>query len=58
MKLETAHPGVTVEDVQASTGFDLMFSGKAQETERPTVQEITLLRDKIDPKGVLLREGP
>lgn len=57
MKLETVHPGVTVEEVQANTGFDLMFSGKAQETERPTVEEVSLLRNKVDPRGVLLREG-
>ncbi len=58
MRLESTHPGVSIEDVGRSTGFELLIPEKVPETERPTRKEVELLRNVIDPRGVFLRQGP
>ena len=52
MKLISVHPGVTVEQVQENTGFELIIPPEVPETEPPTVEQIRLLREVIDPEGV------
>lgn len=52
MRLVTAHPGVTVERVQARTGFPLAVAPDLHETPPPTAEEVRLLREEIDPLGV------
>ncbi len=52
MRLTHTHPGVTVQRVQAKTGFDLHIADDLTETTPPTEDEIGLLRDEIDPLGV------
>jgi acyl CoA:acetate/3-ketoacid CoA transferase beta subunit len=47
MRLVSVHPGVTVEEVQAQTGFPLV-ADDVTETRQPTVDELDLLR-KLDP---------
>ena len=54
MKLVSVHPGVTAEQVQQNTGFELVISGKVPETEPPTMEQIELIRKRIDPQGILL----
>jgi acyl CoA:acetate/3-ketoacid CoA transferase beta subunit len=51
MRLTSVHPGVTVERVQAKTGFRLEVGPDLQETPPPTVEEVRLLREVIDPLG-------
>ena len=51
MILSSAHPGVSVEDVQRETGWPLRCSEDFDETPSPTADEIALVR-KYDPKGV------
>jgi glutaconate CoA-transferase subunit A len=46
------HPGVTVEDVQAATGFPLRVSRDLQETPAPTPDELHLIRREVDPLGM------
>ena len=53
--LLSLHPGVTVEDVQAQTGFPLHMTGTVPVTPLPTPEELRLLREEIDPKRVYLR---
>jgi glutaconate CoA-transferase, subunit B len=53
MRLRSVHPGVTAEQVQEATGFDLGLSGDEAETEPPTEDELTLLRERVDVEGVL-----
>jgi glutaconate CoA-transferase subunit B len=48
------HPEVTLEDVLANTGFPLQVPDKPQATPLPTPEELRLLREEIDPKGVYL----
>lgn len=52
MRLVTHHPGVTVERVQAKTGFALEIAPDAHPTPPPTDEELRLLREVIDPLGV------
>jgi len=54
MYLASHHPGISVQEILSNTEFDLNTSG-ALETEPPTVEELDLLRNKIDPEGLFLR---
>jgi acyl CoA:acetate/3-ketoacid CoA transferase beta subunit len=58
MRLRSVHPGVSVADVTANTGFELVIDDVVPETRLPTSDELVLIRDKIDPKGFLAREVP
>ena len=53
--LFSVHPGVTVEDVLANTGFPLPVTGEIVVTPSPTPEELRLLREEIDPRRVYLR---
>lgn len=52
MRLTHLHPGVKLSRVNAKTGFELELAPELAETERPTEQEIHLLRNVIDPLGI------
>jgi glutaconate CoA-transferase subunit B len=52
--LLSLHEGVTLEDVLANTGFPLNVPGRIETTPLPTSEELRLLREEIDPKGVYL----
>jgi acyl CoA:acetate/3-ketoacid CoA transferase beta subunit len=51
MRLVSVHPGVSVADVEAATGFDLAVSGEVPQTREPTADELDLIRTVIDPAG-------
>lgn len=53
MRLKTVHPGVTVDQVLAQTGFRPLLPEKVGTTEPPREEEMRLLRDVIDREGVL-----
>ncbi|MBY8985728.1 MAG: hypothetical protein KGD65_11705 [Candidatus Lokiarchaeota archaeon] len=52
MKLGSNHPGVNLETVKESTGFELIIPNELKETIPPTIKEIKLLREKVDPLNV------
>ncbi len=52
MKIGTIHPGIELEEIKNSTGFELIIPDKLQITKPPTVKEIKLLREKVDPLGI------
>jgi acyl CoA:acetate/3-ketoacid CoA transferase beta subunit len=58
MRLRSLHPGVTVEEVVAATGFALTVPDEVPYTREPTAEELRLIRDEIDPKGLRDREVP
>ncbi len=58
LRLRTVHPGVTVEDVQEATGFDLAVEGEVPTTREPTTEELVLIREVLDPKGIRFKEVP
>ena len=53
MRIKSVHPGVTVDQVQASTGFELIVPELVPVTEPPTERELAVLRTRIDARGVL-----
>jgi glutaconate CoA-transferase subunit B len=54
MRVESVHPDFTIDDVRKNTGFDLLTPDPVPQTPPPTVEEVRLIREKIDPKGVLI----
>jgi len=58
MRLRSVHPGVTVDEVQAATGFDLVVPDEVPESRLPTPDEIALIATVIDPAGARLQEVP
>jgi acyl CoA:acetate/3-ketoacid CoA transferase beta subunit len=55
MRLRSVHPGVTLEEVLAATGFPLDTSDVAQ-TRQPTAEELRLIREVVDPANVRDRD--
>lgn len=56
MRLASLHPGVTVEQVRAATGFTLTIADEVPDTREPTDEELRLIREVIDPAGTRDRE--
>lgn len=52
MRILTLHPGITLQRVQAKTGFELITPSHIPETAPPSPEEVRLLREVIDPLGV------
>lgn len=52
MKVGTIHPGITLEEIRKSTGFELLVPEGISETLPPTEEEINILRNKVDPLGI------
>jgi glutaconate CoA-transferase subunit B len=48
MRLEALHPGVSVDDVKAATGFEVLVSDQLTTTKPPTDEELGILR-MLDP---------
>lgn len=55
MRLVSVHRGVTVAEVRAATGFELVADDVAP-TREPTAEELRLIREVIDPAGLRERE--
>lgn len=56
MRLVSTHPGVSVDDVAAATGFELATADEVGTTPLPTAEELRLIREVIDPRGLRDRE--
>ncbi len=52
MKLGTIHPGIDLETLKNSTGFELIIPNELKETLPPSIKEIKLLREKVDPLNI------
>ncbi len=48
MRLKALHPGVTVDEVKANTGFELIIPDKVGLNAPPSAEELRLLREEID----------
>jgi acyl CoA:acetate/3-ketoacid CoA transferase beta subunit len=58
MRLVSVHPGVTVDEVVAATGFDLLINAGTPQTRSPTGAELELIRTVIDPEDRRSQEVP
>lgn len=54
-RLISTHPGVTVHEVLEKTGFQPLLAEPVAETTPPSAEELRILRDEVDPEGVLRR---
>jgi glutaconate CoA-transferase, subunit B len=52
MTLLTMHPGVTLDDVRASMGWEVRVADDVGETQPPSGDELRLIREELDPGGV------
>lgn len=55
MILTALHPGKTVEEAKANTGWELKTASQIRTTESVTKKELKILRDELDPTGIYLR---
>ncbi|CAN5733854.1 CoA-transferase subunit beta [soil metagenome] len=53
MRVKSIHPGVSLDKIHASTGFELIVEGTPPTTEMPTALELELLRTRVDRRGAL-----
>jgi acyl CoA:acetate/3-ketoacid CoA transferase beta subunit len=56
MRLASVHPGVSVEEIVESTGFELTIPDDVPETRSPSDEELRLIREVIDPDGIAAKE--
>ena len=56
MRLRSVHPGVTVDEIVEATGFELVIPAEVPDTRMPTPEELEMIRDLLDPKGLRDRE--
>lgn len=58
LRLLSVHPGVTTDEVQAATGFDLGDLTDVPVTREPTAEELVIIREVLDPRSLRHREVP
>jgi len=51
MRLDSLHPGVTVADLTAATGWSPSIAAELATTPAPTAVELRLIREELDPGG-------
>ena len=49
MQLESLHPGITTDEVQENTGFELLLADEITTSQPPTEKELSILREEVDP---------
>ncbi|RNM14577.1 CoA-transferase [Nocardioides pocheonensis] len=58
VRLLSVHPGVSVDEVVESTGFDLAVEADVPTTREPTESELMIVRNVLDPRNLRDREVP
>ena len=58
MRLQSVHPGVSISEILANTGFELHVPASVPETPLPAPEELRLLRTEIDRGGMLRKLIP
>ncbi|GAA1140821.1 CoA-transferase [Nocardioides aquiterrae] len=58
LRLLSVHPGVTADEVREATGFELDVPADVPTTREPTTEELVLIREVLDPKGLRFKEVP
>jgi acyl CoA:acetate/3-ketoacid CoA transferase beta subunit len=57
MRLRALHPGVSVDDVAAATGFEFAIPADVPTSRLPTDKELVMIAE-LDPSGARLKEVP
>ncbi|HZD78972.1 MAG TPA: CoA-transferase, partial [Actinomycetota bacterium] len=52
MTLATLHPGVSLDEVRQNMGWEPKVAPELGRTPEPTPDELRLLREELDPRGV------
>lgn len=55
-RLLSLHPGVRTAEVRENSEFDIIISDSIETSPEPAVQHLQILREEIDPAGVVLRK--
>jgi glutaconate CoA-transferase subunit B len=55
MRVDSLHPGATIDEVRAATGWEPRVSGSLATTPAPTTDELRLIREELDPGGAYTR---
>ena len=58
MRVLSVHPGVSLDEVIAATGFELGVAGEVAETRLPEPEELRLIRQVLDPRDTRSKEVP
>jgi acyl CoA:acetate/3-ketoacid CoA transferase beta subunit len=58
LRLVSAHPGVTVDEIRAASGCEIDVPADVPESRLPTMEELVLIREVLDPKSLRDREVP
>jgi glutaconate CoA-transferase subunit B len=54
LRLDSIHPGVTLDRVRATMGWEPIVGDPLAETEPPGAEELRLIREELDPAGVYI----
>jgi glutaconate CoA-transferase subunit B len=54
LKLISLHPGVSLEDVKANSGLEIIIPDKVGTSPEPSEECLRILRQEIDPAGIVL----
>lgn len=57
MMLLSIHPGKTIQDVKDNAEFEVLITDNYETTLEPTDEELTILREKVDPSRVIIGRG-
>lgn len=57
MMLLSLHPGKTIQDVKDNAEFEVLIPDSYETTLEPTEQELTMLREKVDPLKLIIGRG-
>ena len=52
MRLDSLHPGATLEQVRGAMGWEPRVADRLATTPAPTPEELRLIRDELDPQGI------
>lgn len=58
LRLVSAHPGVTVDEIRGASGCEIDVPADVPESRLPTIEELVLIREVLDPRSLRDREVP
>jgi len=58
LRLLSTHPGVSLDDVQTASACEIHVDGEVPRSRTPSMEELILIREVLDPKGLRFKEVP